>query len=230
MEKILQLDSDLLLFINSHHTPFWDQVLWYATQSWVWIPLYLLMIYVIWKLATGIKFEQKRERYIALIVLLAIAAIGLAAGLSDFVTSGILKKWICRPRPTHSAIAHSLHILHGYAGGKYGFPSSHAANTFAVATAYVMIVKRLRRTHHTFAVNKYSQITSVRILNAVMTLLVISYVLLNCYSRMYLGVHYPLDILCGAAIGLLFGWLFGLLFSRSIRPFVGPPYENIRIW
>ena len=92
--------------------------------------------------------------------------------------------------------------MNGYTGGKYGFPSSHAANTFAVATCFLMIIRNL---------------TAVRLLYGTMTILMVLYVAVNCYSRMYLGVHYPLDILTGGAIGLLFGWLFGRAYDYALR-------------
>ena len=225
MRELLHWDSELLLWINSHHTPFWDQVMWYASQSWTWIPLYLLMVFAIWKLTATLRPNSPEKtsnnlhiytftnlphevivplagKEIILLVFIAVACISAAAGLSDYVTSGILKKLICRPRPTHSELAGYLHLVNGYTGGKYGFPSSHAANTFAVATCFLMIIRNL---------------TAVRLLYGTMTILMVLYVAVNCYSRMYLGVHYPLDILTGGAIGLLFGWLFGRAYDYALR-------------
>ena len=225
MEQLLHWDAQLLLWINGHHTPFWDQVMWYASQSWTWIPLYLLMVFAIWKLTATLRPNSPEKtsnnlhiykftnlphevivplagKEIILLVFIAVACIGAAAGLSDYVTSGILKKLICRPRPTHSELAGYLHLVNGYTGGKYGFPSSHAANTFAVATCFLMIIRNL---------------TAVRLLYGTMTVLMVLYVAINCYSRMYLGVHYPLDILTGGAIGLLFGWLFGRAYDYALR-------------
>ena len=225
MEQLLHWDAQALLWINGHHTPFWDQVMWYASQSWTWIPLYLLMVFVIWKLTATLRPNSPEKtsnnlhiykftnlphevivplagKEIILLVFIAVACIGAAAGLSDYVTSGILKKLICRPRPTHSELAGYLHLVNGYTGGKYGFPSSHAANTFAVATCFLMIIRNL---------------TAVRLLYGTMTILMVLYVAVNCYSRMYLGVHYPLDILTGGAIGLLFGWLFGRAYDYALR-------------
>lgn len=225
MRELLHWDSELLLWINGHHTPFWDQVMWYASQSWTWIPLYLLMVFAIWKLTATLRPNSPEKtsnnlhiykftnfphevivplagKEIILLVFIAVACIGAAAGLSDYITSGILKKLICRPRPTHSELAGYLHLVNGYTGGKYGFPSSHAANTFAVATCFLMIIRNL---------------TAVRLLYGTMTILMVLYVAVNCYSRMYLGVHYPLDILTGGAIGLLFGWLFGRAYDYALR-------------
>ena len=149
-----------------------------------------------------------------LLVLAGVASIAIAAGLSDFITSGLLKKTICRPRPTHSEIADLLHIVRGYTGGQYGFPSSHAANTCAVATSFLMIMDYLKRLPHQFIVPDIKNVATILTANTLLKVLVILYVVLNCYSRMYLGVHYPLDILCGGLIGFLLGYLSARLFSR----------------
>ena len=210
MEKLLHWDTELLLAINSHHTPFWDQVMWYASQSWLWIPLYILFVYAIFKVASSLRIEEKRTLHIFLIVLLGVACIGIAAGLSDFITSGLLKKTICRPRPTHSEIADLLHIVRGYTGGHYGFPSSHAANTCAVATSFMLIMNYLKQLPNRLTVPDIKNLVAIKTANTVLILFVIVYVVLNCYSRMYLGVHYPLDILCGGLIGILIGWICAL--------------------
>ena len=149
-----------------------------------------------------------------------MAAIAASAGLSDFVTSGILKKWICRPRPTHSDLAPLLHLVNGYTGGQYGFPSSHAANTVAVATSFLMIFYFLKRQAQPLRAGDFRQVAAVRFAERALQILVLLYVLLNCYSRMYLGVHDPLDILTGALIGLLFGYLLARLFQYTANRFL----------
>lgn len=217
--QLLHWDSLALLWVNAHHSPFWDQVMWYATQSWIWIPLYILLIYVLAKVAMTL-LDGKKEMStgkIILLVFVAVACIAAAAGLSDYITSGILKKWICRPRPTHTSLAKCLHIVRGYTGGKYGFPSSHAANTMAVAVSFWTILNHLCRLPHRVVAHTTTELTGAQAFFVVTKLLVIIYVGINCYSRVYLGVHYPLDIICGAAIGALFGWLFGLLYKAIYK-------------
>ena len=112
-------------------------------------------------------------------VLFILIGFGIAVGLSDYTCSGILKPLVCRPRPTHEpALEGMLHLVNGYTGGLYGFCSSHAANTMSVGLLFSLLYR-----------------------NKIATAGLMTWVALNCYSRMYLGVHYPTDILCGLLIG-----------------------------
>ena len=118
-------------------------------------------------------------------VLLILAGFALAVGLSDFTTSGIIKPLVCRLRPTHEpALEGMVRIVNGYTGGLYGFCSSHAANTMAVGLLFSLLIN-----------------------NKAATAVLMVWVALNCYSRMYLGVHYPSDIIVGLAVGALWASL-----------------------
>ncbi len=191
----MSADVNILLWINSHHTDVLDTLMWYATKKEIWLPLYLLLTGVMvnhFKAATtGLKWKDMA------FLLLPVLAVAAAAGLADFISSGVLKPLIERPRPSRDeSLADVLRILHDYRGGHYGFPSSHAADTMAVATSFLLLIKR----------------THIRPLWLnIWRFILLVYVVLNCYSRMYLGVHYPTDIAVGLLIGALTGW--GMAFS-----------------
>jgi undecaprenyl-diphosphatase len=122
-------------------------------------------------------------------VLLVLAMLVLAFLLADQVSSGLIKHLVERLRPTHEpSLGDAVHIVNGYRGGMYGFVSSHAANSFAAA----MFISLLMR-------------------HRMVTISLFTWAALQCYSRVYLGVHYPGDILGGLAVGLLAGWLVWLV-------------------
>lgn len=117
--------------------------------------------------------------------LLVLAMVALVVLLADQVSSGLIKHLVERLRPTHDpSLENAVHIVNGYRGGMYGFVSSHAANFFAIATLVSFIMR-----HRLVVIALYG------------------WGLAQCYSRMYLGVHYPGDILGGIIVGVLAGWL-----------------------
>lgn len=172
MDRLLILDQRLLLLVNGCHAPWADTLFWYVSEKWVWIPLYLLLAALLWQ-----RFGWKK-------MLLMLLGFALAVGLSDYITSGVLKPLIARWRPTRDPqICRWVHIVNGYRGGKYGFPSSHASDTMACALLFSLLWRNWKA-----------------------TLPMMLWVALNCYSRMYLGVHYPFDIMAGLLIGSLMAW------------------------
>lgn len=147
--------------------------MWTVSRSKTWIALYVLLVgLIIWK------YRSWKS------VLLILIGFGIAVGLSDYTTSGIIKPLVCRFRPTHEPAIDPIRLVCQYTGGLYGFCSSHAANTMACGLLFSLLYK-----------NKYA------------TAGLMTWVALNCYSRMYLGVHYPSDIM----VGLLFGALWAVL-------------------
>ncbi len=184
----MNIDTYILLWINGHHTEWLDQLMWWVSQSVTWIPLYIVLV--------GLIIYRYRSWKIVMAILLAFA---LAVGLSDFISSGILKPLVERLRPTHEpSLAPFLHIVNGYKGGMYGFCSSHAANTLACALLFMFVYK-----------------------NKITTSILIVWVAINSYSRIYLGVHYPTDIMAGWIIGCataaLAYALLGFLQKRHMR-------------
>jgi undecaprenyl-diphosphatase len=95
--------------------------------------------------------------------------------------SVLIKNTVCRLRPCHAL--EDVRMFRTHCGGQYGFVSSHAANAFAIVT---FLIARYRR-------------------RIVPTILLTLWALATCYSRAYLGKHYPGDVICGAALGLLIG-------------------------
>lgn len=120
---------------------------------------------------------------------LVLAMVILAIIVADQISSGIIKQLAERLRPSREpSLDNLLHIVNDYRGGMYGFVSSHASNAFAAATL-LSIVMRSR----------------------MVTVSLFSWAVMQCYSRVYLGVHYPGDILGGIVVGATVGWLIGLL-------------------
>lgn len=191
LEQLVHIDTEILLAINGWHAPWADMLMWIISAKTTWIPLYLLLIgLLVWRYRqpapTPIKWLQKVPACVVMIVVIA-----LAVGAADFIASGILKDWVARPRPSRvPELEGMLHLVNGYKSGQYGFVSSHAANTMAVALLFSLIWR-----------------------NKIATVGLMLWVAANCYSRMYLGVHYPTDILGGLIVGSLVAvggyWLLG---------------------
>ena len=181
LEQLLHIDTEILLAINGWHAPWADTLMWIISAKTTWIPLYLLLVgLLVWRYykpaMTSVKWLQRVPACVVMIVV-----IGLAVGAADFIASGILKDLVARPRPTRvPELEGVLHLVNDYRSGQYGFVSSHAANTMAVALLFSLIWR-----------------------NKIATVGLMLWVAANCYSRMYLGVHYPTDILGGLMVGAL---------------------------
>ncbi|MEK6781241.1 MAG: phosphatase PAP2 family protein [Bacteroidota bacterium] len=172
METIIELDKKLFLLLNGFHSDSVDHIILLATKTQFWTPLYLFLIYLIFK-----KFNTKGW--------LVLVGVALSILLSDQITSGIMKPFFERLRPSQDPSLQGLvHLVDGYKGGLYGFASGHAANTFATACFVWLLFK-----------NQYRWIWTIFIWAGCMT-----------YTRIYLGVHYPGDILVGGIVGLGCGY------------------------
>ena len=181
LEQVKALDRQLLLAINHACSPALDAVMVFASNRTVWFPAYALLI--IWLV------YHFRKRALLLLPLV-IAAVALA----DSITSRLFKPFFGRPRPCHDArIFPLLHLPDG-CGGQFGFLSSHAANSFALAVFLLIILPAGR-----FRGLKIG---------------VFCWAVLLSYSRMYLGAHYPSDVLGGALVGSLLGVLAATAMRR----------------
>jgi len=175
------LDIQLLLFINGLHQPLLDKVMLFLTYKYTWIPLYVGIIFFI--------FVKKRKEY-WLVLLFIIGAVIC----SDLVASSLMKPYFQRLRPCHNLDLNTvLYLVGDLCGGRFGFVSSHAANTFALATFFYLYVGR-----------EYNWIEVFFIWAGFVSL-----------SRVYLGVHYPADIAVGALLGIVVAIVFYSLFKQA---------------
>jgi undecaprenyl-diphosphatase len=173
MEQIKQLDREFFLWLNNAHTALLDQPMYWMTKILFWLPLYILLIFLLFK-------KLGKQSWWALL------CVTIAIVLSDQLMTSFMKPFFARLRPSHEPSLKGLvHLVNNYRGGLYGFASGHAATTFAVATIVWLLLR-----HH------YRWMSLVFLWAALMT-----------YTRIYLGVHYPGDILVGAIAGIICGWL-----------------------
>ena len=199
IDTLNTLDHELMLWLNYDGGTFQDAFWYTLSQIPSWIPLYITIIFVMLQPSDG----QKQKRWMKFILLLLFTALIFA--FTDQISAGIIKPLVQRPRPSHDgSIMDQLHFVNDYHGGAYGFVSSHAANCFGLAVWVSCLYKR-------------------RTLVTAMML----YAVLNCYSRIYLGVHFPGDIICGTILGILCGWLGYYCYTRFCQRFSIPQNKSV---
>lgn len=190
IETLNQWDHSLMLWMNYDGGAFLD-TFWYAlSYKFSWVPLYVSILAVIILQARRTRQWRQLALFIGVTILIIV--------LADQIASGLIKPWAQRLRPSHQVgIMEQLHYVNDYHGGTYGFVSSHASNTIALALWISLYFK-----------------------NKSLTWAMSCFTLLNCYSRIYLGVHYPGDIVGGLLVGLLAGYIGHLLYLRLNKRYV----------
>lgn len=169
LDTLKQFDTDLFLWINSHHNTVADWVLWTVSQHWCWAIVLLLFFALV-----TLRHEPRRWW-------LVLAAVVLCFLLADQGSVHLFKEHFQRLRPCHAL--DEVRMFHTHCGGRYGFVSSHAANALAIVTFLCLHYRRQGWAVAGMAV----------------------WSVLTCYSRAYLGKHYPGDLLCGALFGVVVG-------------------------
>ncbi|MBQ3237878.1 MAG: phosphatase PAP2 family protein [Bacteroidaceae bacterium] len=136
--------------------------------------------------------------------LLTVLAVALTILACDQISSGLIKPIVARLRPSHDpSFMHLIDTFNGYRSGSYSFTSSHACNSFGIFTIIALIIR-----------------------NRALSLSLLLWACINSFSRIYLGVHYPGDILCGAIVGTVIGSIIFLIYHIIKKKI---DYTSVRI-
>jgi len=175
MEELIHLDQDLFLYLNGLGTPFFDDFWMFVTGKWNSIPLYIILVYLLYK-KTGIKAT-----------LITVLVVGLMIGCTDQLANLFKKVLFLRPRPCHEEVIYeAMRLVKSYCGGKYGYFSAHAASSMALA----VLLGKIFKPHFKYLGS-----------------LLLIWAIIVGYSRIYIGVHYPGDVLTGMFFGVVIALL-----------------------
>jgi undecaprenyl-diphosphatase len=186
---LIEWDHRIFFLVNGAHASWLDHVMWRLSDRNTWIPVYALILFSMYR---GLSLRSFFWALFFLVVMLLF---------TDTLVSYAIKPAVMRLRPSHvpawESLVHLVQTPEGewYRGGSYGFFSSHASNHAGLVTFLLMILRPVR--------------------TALAWALVV-WVLVIGYSRIYLGVHYPSDIM----VGLLWGALVGLGLGRVFQVWV----------
>ncbi len=193
LEQLLEFDKNLLLCLNSFHSPLWDNFFLIVTTTSVWIPLYMTLAYIF--------IKNHNIRGIWFIIFIAILIL-----LCDQISSSIFKVYFERLRPSREPLLRDIvHIINHNRGGMFGFVSSHATNSFGLAMFLSLVFR-----------NKW------------FNTIIFIWAIIFSYSRIYLGLHYPGDIIGGAILGLSLAGIVYAMFIHFLPRFIFITHHNKR--
>jgi undecaprenyl-diphosphatase len=183
IQYFTQLDHQLFNLVNQSWSANWlDPIMKFLSSKWMFIPIYIFAIFKMFQI-------YKSKFWMPVLICL------IAFGLADSISSKVFKPVFKRTRPAHYTEL-SPRLPDGMPGSKYGFVSSHAANTFAVYPLLALMI---------FSV--YDQSKKRLVPNRKWQFFAFFISGLVAYSRVYNGVHWPADVFFGAILGLLIGKL-----------------------
>ena len=187
IEDILNLDAELFIYLNSLGVPVFDNFWIFLSNKEANIFFYsILLFFYFYNKRLKLKFTE-------LVYLLILIAIMIA--ITD-QTANLFKDSFQRLRPCYNEmIKDSLRLVKDSCGGKYGFFSAHASNSFTLAVFFGLLYKKKFR--HLIYISLF-------------------YASLISYSRIYLGVHFPLDIIFGATFGIIVGFVTFKFYNKYL--------------
>jgi undecaprenyl-diphosphatase len=192
VEGLLPVERDLFFALNGSDWPFLDNVMWTISGRFIWIPLFLFILFLFFY-----RTQRKEAILVTLFFILLFAA-------TDQISSSFFKPFFERFRPTHHPdFKDMVDIVSGYRGGKYGFISGHATNSFGLAVFLSLV----------FA-------------NRWVTFSTLLWATLNSYTRVYLGVHFISDIVAGMIVGSLVALLLYGAYAALRKAVVHPPLSR----
>ena len=183
-EFILNIDHQLFTFLNGLHNEPMDFVMYWFSDRFFWIPLYAVLL-------AGVIYKYRKKA--VLLIVLTAALVATTDQVSRSFKYGVERYRPCRPESDHLP---KPHLINEHCGGKFGFFSAHASNTFGIAMYFgsllIPMVKRSKQ-------------------------ILLVWAAIVAYSRIHLGVHYPMDITCGAICGILFGWIYSKIAFKYLN-------------
>ena len=187
IEEILKLDSQLFLFLNNLGSPTFDNFWIYLSYKESNILFYLaLLIFYFFNESKKIKLSEVFYSLLFIAIMIAIAD----------QTANLFKDSFQRLRPCYNeSLISFVRLVNESCGGKYGFFSAHASNSFSLAVFFGLLYK-----------NRFRYIIYISLL----------YASLISYSRIYLGVHFPLDILFGGVYGITIGLVVFRIYENKL--------------
>ena len=179
IESLLPYERDLFFALNGSESQILDDIMWTISGRFVWVPVYLFIIFL---------FFYKTPPKTAIITTIFFV---LVIVVCDQVSSSIFKPMFERFRPTHHPDFKELvDIVNNYRGGRYGFISGHATNSFGLATFLSLLNK-----------------------NRFVTIITMFWAALNSYTRIYLGVHFISDIIAGMIAGIILSFILYYIYK-----------------